>query len=239
MKLVALVFALLVAGALANADVIPGGSHPVSRCAKITNMDSYPGIYLIGEIVPVGNQAPELSIMQQGACLSKGYKFNTFNTYYADKAEIDSLGGLDKLNTTRIIHQPSAESENSRRADFFVAADPRLHFITNQIEPYGGYAPDSDPKTNETLEYRLECQPYADKCMNAAGCGTPHAVSCNLTLANGTAPGGELPPAPPNDNGSGQPPKPLPPAPAPLDNSQMLQSFWCWLMGLFGQKCSS
>ena len=81
MKFAALVFALMLVGTLAHADVIPGGSHPVSRCAKITNIDSYPGIYLIGEIMPVGNQAAQLSIIEQGACLSKGYKFNTFNIY--------------------------------------------------------------------------------------------------------------------------------------------------------------
>jgi len=153
MKFAALVFALMLVGTLAHADVIPGGSHPVSRCVKVTNLDSYPDIYLIGEIMPVGNQAAQLSIIEQGACLSKGYKFNTFNIYYADKNEIDSLGGLDKLNTTRKIHEPTAESEGSLRPDFLVAADPLLHFITNQIEPYGGYVLDSDPTTNETIEY--------------------------------------------------------------------------------------
>ena len=81
MKFAALVFALMLVGTLAHADVIPGGSHPVDRCAKITNIGSYPDIYLIGEIVPVGNQAAQLSIIEQGTCLSKGYKFNTFNIF--------------------------------------------------------------------------------------------------------------------------------------------------------------
>ena len=233
MKFAALVFALLLVGTLAHADVIPGGSHSVSRCAKVTNVGSYADIYLIAEIVPVGNQAAQLSIIEQGVCLSKGYKFNSFNIYYADKNEIDSLGRLDKLNTSRIIHQPTAESEGSLRADFLVAADPRLHFITNQIEPYGGYVPDSDPKTNETLEYKLECLQYATACIGAPGCGVPHSVDCKLTLADGTDPDGDLPPAPPGDTPP-QPPKPLPPAPTPLEP---LQAFWCWLMGLFGTKC--
>ena len=214
MKVAALIFALLLVGTLAHADVIPGGSHPVDRCALVANLGSYPDIYLIGEIVPVGGQAPQLYFIEQGKCLSKAYKFNTLNIYYAYKNEIDALGGLDKLNVSRKIHEPTAESQGSRQPDFQVAADPRLHFITSQIEPYGGYVPDSDPKTNETLEYRLECAPFAGKCMNMLGCG----MSCNLTLS-----GNDLPPAPPN------------PTPTPI--SSPFQSFWCWLMGIFGQKC--
>ena len=234
MKLIALAFALLLMGAFAHADIIPQNSHPVSRCVLVTNLGSYPGIYLIAEIVPVGGQSTQLSTISQGKCLSKGYKFNTFNIYYADKLEIDSLGGLDKLNTTRKIHEPTAESEGSRRPDFLVAADPRLHFITSQIEPWGGYAPDSDPKTNETLEYGLECQQEADKCMNMAGCGGAQTISCKLTLDNGTGPGGDLPPAPPNDTVKPHTPTPQNPAPTPLEP---LQSLWCWMMGLFGQRC--
>ena len=234
MKIAALAFALLLIGAFAHADVIPTGSHPVSRCAKIMNMDSYPSIYLIGEIVPVGGQEVQLSFIQQGACLSKGYKFNSFNIYYADKKQIDALGGLDKLNVTRKIHEPTAESEGSLRPDFLVAADPRLHFITSQIEPFGGYAPDSDPKANETLEYRLECLQETDKCMNMAGCVNAQTISCKLTLDSSTGPGGDLPPAPPNDTVQPHTPTPQNPAPTPLEP---LQSFWCWLMGLFGQKC--
>ena len=213
MKVAALAFALLLVGTLAHADVIPGGAHPVDRCVNVINLGSYPDIYLIGEIVPVGNQAPQLYFIEQGKCLTKAYKFNTLNIYYAYKNEIDSLGGLDKLNTTRKIHEPTAASENSRRADFFVASDQRLHFITNQIEPYGGYVPDSDPKTNETLEYKMA---------STAGGYT-------LQLASEEMP--PLPPAPPDDN---RPLTPQNPAPTPLEP---LQAFWCWLMGLFGTKC--
>jgi len=156
MRIAALAFALLFIGTLAHADMIPIDSYPVNRCIKVTNIDSHPDIYLIGEMVPVGNQTPQLYIIESNKCLSKGYKFNSFNIYYADKMEIDSLGGLDKLDVSRKIHEPTAQSENSRRQDFFVAADPRLHFITSQIEPYGGYASYFDPKTDENFEYRIE-----------------------------------------------------------------------------------
>ena len=207
MKFVALAFALLLIGAIAHADVIAPNTHAVDRCVMITNLGSYPDIYLIAETTAPGATGKTISMyaINQGECLTKGYKFNGFNVYWTTKSYIDSVGG--------------AQSADGNSAN--------MHLITRDINPYGGYVPDSNPKTNETLEYRLECQPYADKCMNPAGCGAPHIVSCNLTLASQ---GNELPPAPPDDNST----KPLHDI-AIAENP--FQVFWCWLMGIFGQKC--
>ena len=188
MKLAVLAFVFLLAGALAHADVIPSGSHPVSRCVLVTNLDSYPGIYLIGGIVPVGGQAPQLYIINQSECLTKGYKFNSFNVYWAPKSYIDSVGGAQNAD------------KNSES----------MHLITSEINPYGGYVPDSDPKTNETIEYSL---------MNASDSYTLQLVSDGV------------PPLPPNDTIQPQPQPPAPTQPSPLS------SFWCWLVGIFGQKC--
>ncbi|MFA6328181.1 MAG: hypothetical protein WCY41_01930 [Candidatus Micrarchaeia archaeon] len=198
------------------ADVIMPGTHAVDRCVKATNLDSYPDIYLIGEILPVGNQAPQLYFIESDKCLSKGYKFNTFNIYWAKKNYVDSLGGLGGINVSsrENILPECGTSDCPPGAAKNIISDSSLHFITNQIEPYGGFVPDTDTKTNETLEYRLECAPFAGKCMNMLGC----SANCNLTLSGGDVP-------------------PQPPAPTPLGTSRPLEAFWCWLTSLFGGKC--
>ena len=92
----------------------------------------------------------------------------------------------------------------------------RITYMTT-IRLYGGYVPDSDPKTNETLEYKV---------VSTAGGYT-------LQLASEEMP--PLPPAPPGNDT----PKPNP-RPMPHDvviNESPLDALWCWLVGLFGGKC--
>jgi len=117
MKFAALAFALLLVGALAHADVIEPNTHAVDRCVKVTNVDSFPGIYLIAEITAPGttNQTQSMYAVKQGECLTKGYKFDGFNVYWANRSYIDSVGGAQ-----------SADRNSGS-----------MHLITSSINPYG------------------------------------------------------------------------------------------------------
>ncbi|MFA4983659.1 MAG: hypothetical protein WC588_05610 [Candidatus Micrarchaeia archaeon] len=231
MKVAALAFALLLIGALAHADVIQPNTHPVDRCVKVINVDSYPDIYLIAEVMgPGGGKTDSLYIIRQGECLTKGYKFNELNIYWAKKIYIDYIGGVGKLDTgSRAVRQMKECIVGQCVPNAGTIDNDNLHFITSDINPYGGYLPDSDPKTSETIEYRLECTRQMVPCLMAP---CEEELSCKLAkVKETTGNGGDMPPEPP---GNETHPKPQNPAPTPLEP---LQSFWCWLMGVFGGKC--
>ncbi|MFA5929640.1 MAG: hypothetical protein WC861_02050 [Candidatus Micrarchaeia archaeon] len=215
--------------AVAFADVIEPNTHAIEKCVKITGLNAYPNIALVGEVTAIGSSytAPQLVQITNNNCISIGnhYKFDPFRVYYVEKSYIDRFGvsGIVTGNISGCSGACTKQGITDKNL-FLLGGDA----VSAPYAPY--YVSDTDSAKSVMMEYMLECQPDADKCMNMAGCGAP--ISCSLTLANGQ--GGELPPAPPDDNTN---PKPQTPLPAQLDNGQMLQAFWCWLMGLFGQKC--
>jgi len=230
MRFAAIAFALVLIGTLAHADAIEP-THPVDRCAKIINVDSFPDIYLIAEVMsPGATKANYLYTINQSSCLPKGYMFNSLNIYWAKRIYIDYIGGVGKLNTgRRTVHEMKECIVGQCEPDAGTIDNDNLHFLTSGINPYGGYVPDWNSTTSETIEYRLECARQAVPCFQAP---CEEELSCKLVKVKETAGnGGDMPPAPPED---GAHPEPQNPAPTPLEP---LQPFWCWLLGMFGGKC--
>ncbi len=133
MTILALIASILLIGmGSAAADVIPPNSHSVSRCLEITNLADYPSYVLVGvSVTPGGDETRTLFV--EGSCMDKGYKFSRFTVYAVYKDYFDAQG-LDAVNL-------SAEG-----LVFPANATPDITPLV---------VPDSDPRTNETLQYRI------------------------------------------------------------------------------------
>ncbi len=139
---------LLVAGALTiHADVIPPDHHPLARCIRITNLDKFPDIVLVGGYVPVSSpQTVERYIVKADSCLTKGYKFNSFYLFWVIRSYLEETG-LENLPLINML-----PSMNKRMAPIIAAPEIGLISIA---EPYGGTVHDSNPIVREELLYRL------------------------------------------------------------------------------------
>ncbi len=65
------------------ADIIPENSHPLDLCVEVVNLDQFPDINLIGYItgpMPMVEGSETYSV-ENGECLTKGYKFNSLSIY--------------------------------------------------------------------------------------------------------------------------------------------------------------
>lgn len=101
-------------------DIIPDNSHYVEKCVKITNLTDYPDISLIGYIYGV---MPSDNYIIDSTCLSKGYKFNSFDIYAVEK---------DYLTNKDVTEINWAEDKYSVKSNI-------------EIEPYAGYYNDLIP----------------------------------------------------------------------------------------------
>lgn len=113
-------------------DVIMPNTHYVDKCVKITNVDDYPDISLVGFTFPDFADASAY-VLSSSACLTKGYKFNSFAVFAINKSY---LAGKDisKIDFPRI-------------AKAFPSNLP--------IEPYGGYLHDSIPISGIEEFYKI------------------------------------------------------------------------------------
>jgi len=117
-----LVSVLLLMSKISYCDIIPDNSHYVEKCVKITNIDDYPEVSLLGFIPPSPMGSGSYTyVITSAKCLTKGYKFNDFNIFAIKK---EYLTGKD-INEIDLPKDPNAISSN-------------IH-----IEPYGGYVNDS------------------------------------------------------------------------------------------------
>ncbi|HAH24611.1 MAG TPA: hypothetical protein DCL77_12815 [Prolixibacteraceae bacterium] len=114
------VLILLLTGKICYGDVIPDHSHYVAKCVKITNLDDYPDVSLVG-FIPPWAMASDNYLISSSQCLTKGYKFNDFKIF-AVKREYLVGKDLQKLDLPR--------DRNALPSNI-------------QIEPYYGYMNDS------------------------------------------------------------------------------------------------
>lgn len=84
-------------------DVIVTDIHYVEICAKITNIDDYPEISLLG-FTP-GPTKYNTYIISSSECLSKGYAGNFFNIYAVNKKYLEGkdIQKLDFFNDVNVI----------------------------------------------------------------------------------------------------------------------------------------
>ena len=114
----AIVFLLV--SKISYCDVIVGNTHYVDKCVKITNIDDYPEVSLLGFIPPSAIQY-DTYVINSKDCLTKGYKYNDFNVY-AVKKEYLTGKDIKKINLPK---------------------DPNAFPSNFHIELYGGYLNDS------------------------------------------------------------------------------------------------
>jgi len=103
-------------------DVIVIDVHKVDKCVKITNMDDFPDISLLGYPHP-GAMNYDTYLITSNQCLTKGYEYNDFNIYAVNK---EYLIGKD-IKELNLFKNPNAMPSNI------------------YIRPYGSYIHDSIP----------------------------------------------------------------------------------------------
>ena len=220
------------------ADLLPDpGFHALGLCSKITNLDSFPDIVLIGFITGPGSGAKKYSAYQikNGVCLDKGYKFNNLDVYWTtkEKFKLIDLQNL-KLKTEKIKSGGYDENMNPMYYDSYFPADLSL-LLKNATDFYSGNGllPDSDPFVKVTAEYSISTSPNGVIALNKS-----RQIS---EYNNGTEPKIEIFN---NPNQKEQPkitPMPTPiPSPAPLPEP-VKRGFWqsvsCFFRGIFGFGC--
>lgn len=226
MRLVSLAFAVLLLGALAHADVIEPGTHPIDKCVKVIWRDSMPDYVVIGAVSPISSTNPvEFVQITNNTCINAGmhYKFDRFEIYYAKSGYISQVG-LSGIKTVPDQHGRMMVSDENLAKPAMLSLDS----ISAPYAPY--YVSDSDGSKSVTIAYNLyPCRGVF--CISKLS----EVKSQHLITQEAPYPGEpDSPPAPPGDD---MPPSPpgddVPPAP-PADP---ISSFICWLLGIFGGKC--
>lgn len=115
------------------ADVIPDDAHYVDKCAKITNIDEYENLYLLGYVNYVGAEHENTYKILSSDCLTKGYKLNSLQIYAVHTSNIDSLD-INKLDLPNLNYALKSNID---------------------IEPYAGYYPNSDPTKGIQEFYKI------------------------------------------------------------------------------------
>ncbi len=202
---------------IAFADVIMPGTHPLNLCAKITNLDQFQDISLIGFITGPMIGTYQTYEIKQNDCMSKGYKFNSLAIYWVPTTYLSQVGGIDSLKTKSTEQtEPGCTTDAGApcTTSAYVFDDPQVHLLASHVETYGGNVPDSDPRTTETIDYSLV-----------------RASDGSITLSeeNGTTP---MPPAPPNPSNNTTNPNP-----SPTPSRGFLESIYCSIISIFGGKC--
>jgi hypothetical protein len=127
------VIAFLFISNLALGDIIPSNSHYVDLCLKITNLDEYPEIALLGYVKQFGISHNETYAVSSNECLTKGYSHNTLELFAVKKLYIQ---GKD----TSKIDLP--KDKNAVKTSI-------------SIDPYLGYVPDSNPLKSKEQYYKI------------------------------------------------------------------------------------
>jgi len=239
MKFAALVFAFLLIGSIAHADVIMPGTHFIPSCWRIANNHS--DIVLFGEIISImGNGANStVARINSGECIvADSYKFDSFRVYGVDKTYLDSVGGLDGLTKGRVDYPGTCQGGCYKNQ----ITDSKAQLLSQELHPNSPYyVSDNDSTKKIYFNYVLEktgdgyklskdgepvreyvfpnCADDAITCKDGSTVMRDPGNNCEFSPCPS-----DLPPAPP-----GEPHTPTQPG--------ALESFWCWLMGLFGGKC--
>lgn len=117
-----------------SADIIVPNTHGVSKCIKITNLNEYPEISLLGIVYyPMSNMVYDIYPVNPNDCLYKGYKFNGFEVRAARN---DYLAGIN------LEEIDLAQNEN-------------ILFSSIKLDPYFGYVPEINPLTDVEEFYKV------------------------------------------------------------------------------------
>jgi len=130
-KITLLAITFLLFGKLSYGDVIMENTHHVAKCVKITNIDDYPDVALIGygvEVMPITTY-----IITPSTCLTNGYKFNVLNVLAVNKSYL--------------------ETKNLTKTDWL--KDGHALPSNIKIDPEGGYVYDTIPLSAIEEYYKI------------------------------------------------------------------------------------
>jgi len=131
------------------ADIIPQDSHSLDMCAKVVNLNEFPGIVLIGYYTGPMIEKYEAYQIKDNDCLTKGYKFNTLSIYSATK---DKFNSLDLKNLSL---KKGAEINHGSWTGEDPATPVDLQIVADSLETYGGYVDEKNPLVKEEIQYSL------------------------------------------------------------------------------------
>lgn len=136
------------AALMVNADVIEPGHHVIDRCVTITGLEQFPDIALIGAYDGPMVGGVERYLIKEDSCLYKGYKFNRFFIFWAEKSFLES-NAIETLPLEQYI-----SSNLAKRKKTFVRVAP-LGLLSDAIVLNGDMVPDENPVVSEHITYRL------------------------------------------------------------------------------------
>lgn len=117
------------------ADVIPPNTHPVERKVSITNLEDFPEIVLVSYVTGPMIEGYEATVVEQNIPLTRGYKFNQLRLFAVQKAIVDQLGGIDRIDFAKAAEQmPPAD-----------IVDPDTYFV-----------PEDNPVAADAYYYTVE-----------------------------------------------------------------------------------
>jgi hypothetical protein len=120
-----IVFAFLLLSKISYCDVIAIGSHTASMCVKITNINDYPEISLIGTHEDGGCPCKTSYEIVSSECLHAGSQFDSHNIYAVKKTYIT---GKD----IKIIDWP--KDKNALKSNIYI--NPRRVVVVDSIPIY-------------------------------------------------------------------------------------------------------
>lgn len=98
---------------LVRADVIPNNSHPLDRCAKIINLNEFPGILIVGYVTGPMVANYGIEEINNNECMKKGYKFNTMDVYWNTEDSFHKIIKDNLLATNIEVYGGYVENKNS------------------------------------------------------------------------------------------------------------------------------
>jgi len=132
------------------ADITPSDKHPVHNCVKITNLDDYQEIAMLGFIIGPMYDSPHFFEIKNDDCLEKGYKFNDIGLYWAQKKYVDSVGIDNIVLNTNI--GPELYGDAYFRQ---VTNDPNIFFITSALDPGDFWVDDLSHLKSQISDYEI------------------------------------------------------------------------------------
>ena len=117
---------------LAYGDILPENHHFINKCVKITNLNEYPSISLIGKVTSMDGNS-YCYLINSYSCLDKGYKYNELDIYAARKNYLQGKN-IEDYNPVKDI--------NALRSN--------VH-----VNPWGGFYHDSLPVSGIDEFYRI------------------------------------------------------------------------------------
>ncbi len=166
-------------------DIIPPNSHIVNKCVKITNVNDYPDISLLG-VTTCMAFCPQVYVIEPATCLTKGYKLNCLMIYGVRKSylagkDITSIDWSKDAHTfkTNVEIDPAGDYADNANSIYSIDQYYKIvGFTDSSVELYkyrevdyycngsiavistGKYSGDSS-KLSQTLPFARKANPEA------------------------------------------------------------------------------